>query len=215
MDSGLHHFCNREFVRGLKELRGRNVLLLLFDGSAVFGRIGGIDDWVVAIFPATGITGVTTVRFRPPNPMLAPVDILLSDMLIDACDICAVIEGPFIVPPISKACTAAVATNDFKPTLKNKPSYTRQQCKLVEELAAAEGQDVGVLLLGGWVVGGQLEDVDECAALIDPGTSAAPLLITIGAVNLFGPALIGGILSLFGTFRAWVNLKTLTSVMFP
>ncbi|MBP2644793.1 MAG: hypothetical protein H6Q75_233 [Firmicutes bacterium] len=218
MNTGSHHYSNREFVRELKGLAGRNVLLLLLDGSAVFGRLGGIDDWVISVLPAVGLSGVNTVRFRPPNATLPEYDILLSEALIDICTITAVVEGPFLIPPISKAC--GLASNQMavhKPMIKPKSTgtYVRQQCKLLEQLDEFGGQNIGALLVGGWVIGGQLSEVDECVILFGPGTSAAPLMICIGALNVFGPSFPGGILPLFGTFRAWVNLKTLTSVLIP
>ncbi|MBP2653030.1 MAG: hypothetical protein H6Q73_599 [Firmicutes bacterium] len=218
MNTGLHHYCNRDFARELKGLAGRNVLLLLLDGSAVFGRLGGIDDWVISVLPAVGLSGVNTVRFRPPNATLPEFDILLSEALIDICNIAAAIEGPYIIPPISKACGAAntqisAPKSPVKP--KSTGTYVRQQSRLLEQLEEFDGQNMGVLLMGGWVIGGQLSEVDECVILFGPGTSAAPLMVTIGALNVFGAPFTGGILPLFGTFRAWINLKTLTSILIP
>lgn len=107
MSIPLHHFCNREFLEELVELKERNVLLLLVDGNAVFGRISRIDDGVVMILPALGITGLTLVQFRPPNPT-API-ILVSQVFIDWCNIAHVVEGSFVVSPII-ATAAAPAT---------------------------------------------------------------------------------------------------------
>lgn len=61
METGLHHFCNREFCRALRDLRGYNFLLLLIDGSAVFGQIGRINDWVLGVLPPIGVPGVDKV----------------------------------------------------------------------------------------------------------------------------------------------------------
>jgi small nuclear ribonucleoprotein (snRNP)-like protein len=215
VDTALHHFCNREFVKALKGLRGRNILLLLFDGSAVFGRIGIIDDWEMSILPASGIAGVNTVRFRPPNSSLPDVDILLSEMLLDVCDIVAAVEGPYVIPPISKVCTTPAVKNNQGGSVKAKAVYTRPHSKVIDDFEDFVGQNVGVLCLGGWVVGGQLSESDDCLMLFGPGTATAPLLLTLGALNIFGPALTGGLLPLFGTFRSWVNLQTVTSILIP
>ncbi|MBP2650058.1 MAG: hypothetical protein H6Q74_883 [Firmicutes bacterium] len=193
MNSGLHHYINREFARELKGLAGRNILLLLLDGSAVFGRLGGIDECVISVLPAVGMTGVTAVRFRPPNPTLPEYDILLSEALIDLCNVTAVIEGPFIVPPISKACSLANNPNNApKQMMKPKTPYVRQQSHLLEQLDEFCGQNIGVLLMGGWVIGGQLSEVDECVILFGPATTTAPYMICMGALNVFGPPFTGG-----------------------
>lgn len=106
MSIPLHHFCNREFLEELVELKERNVLLLLVDGSAVFGRISRIDDGVVMVLPALGIAGLTLVQFRPPSPVLPTI--LVSQVFIDWCNIAHVVEGSFLVSPIPTV-TAAVA----------------------------------------------------------------------------------------------------------
>lgn len=101
MSTPLHHFCNREFLEEVNDLKERNVLLLMIDGSAVFGRLAccNRDDCVVRIVPATGIAGVLGVLFRPPaETLVAPI--IVNEIYIDVCDIAHIIEGPFIVPPI-------------------------------------------------------------------------------------------------------------------
>lgn len=213
MDSPLHHYANRELAVELRQLRDRNVLLLLIDGSAVFGRIGRLDDCIVTVLPAVAIVGVTAVRFRPPNPTLPGVDILVSQFLVDVCDIAGVVEGPFIFPPISETGKAPGKYGAVQ--AKQGKNMTRQQSEMIEELAELEGQNTGVIVVGGWVIGGQLGEVSDCVAIFGPGTSASPLLITLGAVNVFGPALVGGVQPMVGTFRAWVNLRALTGVLIP
>ncbi len=213
MDSPLHHYANRELAAELRQLRDRNVLLLLVDGSAVFGRLGRLDDCIVTVLPAVAIMGVTAVRFRPPNPTLPGVDILVSQFLVDICDIAGVVEGPFIFPPISET---GKPVGKYGPAPgKQGKSMIRQQSELIDELAELEGQNTGVVVVGGWVVGGQLGEVSDCVAIFGPGTSVSPLLITLGAVNVFGPALCGGVQPMVGTFRVWVNLKALTGILIP
>lgn len=91
----------------------------------------------------------------------------------------------------------------------------RQQRELIEELDDYEGQNIGIYTLGGWLIGGQLGNVDNCVAVTSNGTSAAPPLIVIGTLNIFGPAFPAGTLPLVGTFRAWTNLKALVQVLVP
>jgi hypothetical protein len=218
MDTPLHCYCNRELAQELRGLRDRNVLLLLIDGSAVFGRLGRLEDRVITVLPAVGIVGVTAVRFRPPNPTLPGVDILLSEFLVDVCNIAIVVEGPFVFPPISetgKLASGGKYGGKYGGNVKPGKAMIRQQSVLIEELEELEGQNVGVVIIGGWVIGGQLGEVSDCVALFGPGTTAAPLLITLGAVNVFGPALCGGVQPMVGTFRAWVNLLALTGLLLP
>ncbi len=218
MDTPLHCYCNRELAQELRGLRDRNVLLLLIDGSAVFGRLGRLEDRVITVLPAVGIVGVTAVRFRPPNPTLPGVDILLSEFLVDVCNIAIVVEGPFVFPPISetgKLASGGKYGGKYSGNVKPGKAMVRQQSVLIEELEELEGQNVGVVIIGGWVIGGQLGEVSECLALFGPGTTVAPLLITLGSVNVFGPALCGGVLPMVGTFRAWVNLLALTGLLLP
>jgi len=215
MDTPLHHFCNRELANEIRQLRERNVLLLLIDGSAVFGRLGRLDDNLVNVLPAIGICGVSSVRFRPPNPTLPSVDILVSEFVVDVCNIAIIIEGPFVFPPISETGKMPTGKYGAVPNKAGKAQIMRQQCELINALAEFEGQNVGVVLVGGWVVGGQLGDVTECVAVFGPATNASPLLITFGSINVFGPALVGGVQPMVGTFRAWVNLKALTGLLIP
>ena len=214
MDTPLHHYCNRGLASELRQLRDRNVLLLLIDGSAAFGRLGRLDDNVLEVLPAVGIVGVNTVRFRPPNPTLPAVDILLSELLLDVCNVVVVVEGPFVFPPISETCKPPVAkyASSYPKTGK---AVVRQQNELICEMEEYEGQNVGVILVGGWAIGGLLGEVCDYVAVFGPGTTPAPLLIAMGAVNVFGPALVGGVQPMVGTFRAWTNLRALTGVLIP
>lgn len=91
----------------------------------------------------------------------------------------------------------------------------RQRCELIEELQDLESQNIGIVNLGGWIIGGQLGEVDDCVSIMGVGTTAFAPLIVLGAVNIFGPAFPGGAISLVGTFRVWNNLQTLTQVLRP
>lgn len=213
MDSPLHHYANRELAVELRQLRDRNVMLLLIDGSAVFGRLGRLDDCIITVLPAVAIVGVTAVRFRPPNPTLPGVDILVSQFLVDICNIAGVVEGPFVFPPISE--TGKPAGKYGAMHAKTGKTMARQQSEMIGELEEFDGQNVGVVTVGGWVIGGQLGEVFDCVAVFGPGTSASPLLVTLGTVNVFGPALVGGVQPMVGTFRIWVNLKALTGILIP
>jgi hypothetical protein len=84
----------------LAELRERNILLLLIDGTAIFGRVGRIDDCVVSIVPPVGIPGLTLVQFRPPNPTQV-FPLLVSQLFVDICDIAHIVEGPFLFAPLT------------------------------------------------------------------------------------------------------------------
>ncbi len=215
MDSPLHHYANRELASELRQLRDRNVLLLLIDGSAVFGRLGRLDDNAITVLPAVSITGVTMVRFRPPNPTLPGVDILVSEFIVDVCDIAAIVEGPFVFPPISETGKPAGGGKYNALQTKQGKTMVRQQSEMIDELSDFEGQAVGVVIVGGWVIGGQLGEVFDCVAVFGPGTTSSPLLITLGAINVFGPALVGGVQPMVGTFRTWVNLLALTGLLIP
>lgn len=216
LDTPLHHFCNRDLAIALRQLRDRNVLVMFVDGSVAFGRLGRLDDCLLNILPAVGIPCVNTVRFRPPNPTLPGVDILVSELVVDVCNVAGVVEGPFVFPPISETGKVASIPKAPPPKMKvAKPPMTRQHSELIEELAEFEGQNVGVILVGGWVVGGMVGEVSECVCIFGPGTSSSPLLITLGVVNIFGPPLVGGVQPMVGTFRVWVNLRAMTGLLLP
>lgn len=237
----LHHFCNREFVEQLCDLRDRNVLLLMVDGSAVFGRISRIDDLVLSVVPPVGVTALNFVQFRPPNATL-PLPLIVSQIFIDVCDIAHVIEGPFIISPllgilggaaVAADVVGAATVNTTLPSsvqaivqqitegsspLRSEPSEAingRQQCELIEELAELEGQNIAITTLGGWTIGGQLGEIDGCVSVISTGTSIFPPIVFLGVVLVFGPAFPLGFIVLLGTFRVWSNLNTLTQVILP
>lgn len=233
----LHHLCNREFVEQLCDLRDRNVLLLMVDGSAVFGRIARIDDFVLSVVPPVGVTALNFVQFRPPNPTL-PLPLIVSQIFIDVCDIAHVIEGPFVISPLLSligltASTAEAASETTMPAavqsivkqitegtsgLRSEPSTIlagRQQCELIEELEDLEGQNIAITTLGGWTIGGQLGEVCDCVSVISTGTSIFPPIVFLGVVLVFGPAFPLGFIVLIGTFRVWSNLRTLTQVILP
>lgn len=227
----LHHLCNREFVKELCDLRDRNVLLLMVDGSAVFGRVGHIDDCVLSVVPPVGVTALNFVQFRPPNPTL-PLPLIVSQLFIDVCDIAHVIEGPFIVSPLLPilGClgTNGIASDTVQSivsqitqgnqAMRTEPTVAatdRTQRELLEELCDLEGQNIAITTLGGWTIGGQLGEVDDCVSVISSGTSVFPPIVFLGVVLVFGPAFPLGFIVLIGTFRVWSNLKTLTQVILP
>lgn len=215
MSTPLHHFCNREFLEEIEELFERNVLVLMLDGSAVFGRITRIDDCVVTILPALGITGYyapafPAVQFRPPNgTLVSPLDV--TEVNIDVCDIVAVIEGPFVISPLAEVMSIRM---DDTPSTTS-PSPERRSDSLEEELREMEGQNIGVATLGGWMFSGQLGEVEDCVLLIGAATVNFPPIFIFGAIEVFGPAFPGGVVVLIGNFRAWVNLKTVVQVLVP
>ncbi|MGI6091608.1 MAG: hypothetical protein ACOYD5_01240 [Negativicutes bacterium] len=229
----LHHLCNREFVKQLCDLKDRNVLLLMVDGSAVFGRIARIDDCVLSVVPPIGVTSLNFVQFRPPNGTL-PLPLIVSQIFIDVCDIAHVIEGPFIVSPLLPLlCSNGVTTDSTVPPavqsiveqittgtqgMRSEASAVvpgRQQCELLEELCELEGQNIAITTLGGWTIGGQLGEIDDCVSVISTGTSIFPPTVFLGVVLVFGPAFPLGFIVLLETFRVWSNLRTLTQVILP
>lgn len=231
----LHHLLNKEFVEQLCDLKDRNVLLLMADGSAVFGRIARIDDHVLSVVPPVGVTNLNFVQFRPPNGTL-PLPLILSQIFIDVCNIAHVIDGPFIYSPLLPLFTlnnGALTADASVPAsvqsiaqqivsgqtgTRNTPSTIipgRQQYKLIEELEDLEGQNIAITTLGGWTIGGQLGEVDDCVALFSTGTSIFPPIVFLGVILAFGPAFPFGFIVLLGTFRVLSNLKTLTQVVLP
>lgn len=228
----LHHLCNKEFVRELCDLRDRNVLLLMVDGSAVFGRIGFIDDCALSVVPPVGVTTLNFVQFRPPNPNL-PLPLIVSQLFIDVCDIAHVVEGPFLASPllplIGDLTTANSVASDTvqsivsqitqgSPAMRTEEPTAladRIQRGLLEELCDLEGQNIAITTLGGWTIGGQLGEIDDCVSIISSGTSLFPPTVFLGVVLIFGPAFPLGFTVLIGTFRVWSNLKTLTQVILP
>lgn len=92
---------------------------------------------------------------------------------------------------------------------------TRARCELIEELEGLSGQNLGLVTLGGWIVGGQVVEVSRGVAVTGPGTTIAAPLITLGAVNIFSSAFVGGVLTLTGAFNVYTNLKALTAIIRP
>lgn len=217
MGTALHHFCNREFIEELVDLYRRNVLLLMIDGSAVFGRIVTIDGNIAKILPPVGIVGymavpLAGVEFRPPNDNLA-VSIFTSEVLVDVCNIAAVVEGTFLESPLTPVNGPADLTQSMTGTVGQRSS--KPQCELIGELEQLEGTNAGVTVLGGWTVSGEIAAVNDCIAVIGPSTANNPFFLIFGAVSILGPALPLGLVFLFGAFRAWVNLKALVQVLEP
>lgn len=104
MSSVLSHHCNPCFITELNELVDMNVLLLMVDGSAAYGRLATTSTRNVlrlvqpvgAQFPPNVRNGVV---FHPANPEANP-PLILAQILIDACDIAVVIWGTFPFVPL-------------------------------------------------------------------------------------------------------------------
>lgn len=215
MGTPLHHFCNQEFIEEIEELVERNVLVFMLDGSVLFGRITRVCDCVVTIMPAIGInnyygSAFPFIEFRPPNGTLA-VPLAVSEVEVDACNIAAVIEGPFVLSPL--AAVNGIMVRNAPLTATSYPE--RRLHSLVEELKEVEGQNIGVTTLGGWTFSGQLGDVDECIILIGSATVNFPPALILGTVVVFGPAFPGGAIVLTGNFHAWINSKSVVQVLLP
>lgn len=221
VDTALHHFCNRELVEELLEFRERNVLLLLIDGTAIFGRVARFDDCVISIVPPVGCGTLTLVQFRPPNPTLG-FPLLVSQLFVDVCNIAHIVEGPFVFPPLTTpfthpsldgaAFTPPVAVESARATVAGE----RPQRELFCELEELEGQNVAIATVGGWIIAGQLGEVRRrCISVISTATTFFPPFFFIGFVTIFGPVFPGGFSVFPGTFRVWTNLRALTEVVLP
>lgn len=216
-DTTFYHYSNQQFIEKLGKLKDRNVLLLFGDGSAAFGCIGRIDDWVVTLLPAINITDLNFVQLRSTGSSLADDPILTSQLFIDSRDIIHIVEGPFIVPPLR-----AIATSDH-PSINDQIARTeasvpipgRQYCKLAEELQELAGQNVAIATLGGWTIGGKIVEIDHSLSLINIGDSLLPPLIIPNAVTIFGSVFPLGLRLSMNTVRIWSNLKALTQVILP
>ncbi len=224
-DTPLHHFCNRGLVEQLAEFRERNVLLLLIDGTAIFGRVGRIDDCVISMVPPVGCGGLNLVQYRPPNPTLV-FPLLVSQILVDICNLAHIVEGPFVFPPLTKCLPPPLAVDGVGAPSFVAPAAVqsartavageRPQRELFCELEQLEGQNVAIATLGGWIIAGQLGEVRRhCISVISTATTFFPPFFFIGFVTVFGPVFPGGFTVLPGTFRVWSNLCALTEVVLP
>ncbi len=218
----LHHFCNRELLEELADFRERNVLLLLIDGTAIFGRVGRIDDCVISMVPPVGCGTLNLVQYRPPNPTLA-FPLLVSQLFVDVCDLAHIVEGPFVFPPLTSPIPPPVAFDSVgaPPPLAAQGVRLdevgeRPQRELICELEELEGQNIAIATLGGWIIAGQLGEVSRhCISVISTATTFFPPFFFIGFVTIFGPVFPGGFTVLPGTFRVWSNLCALTTVVHP
>ncbi|MDT8900452.1 hypothetical protein [Anaeroselena agilis] len=218
----LHHFCNREILEELADFRERNVLLLLIDGTAIFGRVGRIDDCIISMVPPVGIGGLTLVQYRPPNPTLA-FPLLVNQLYVDVCNLAHIVEGPFLFPPLSApfppqgVLDAAVPPGPpLAMSVRADEAGERPQRELFCELEELEGQNVAIATLGGWIIAGQLGEVSRhFISVISTATTFFPPFYFLGFVTVFGPVFPGGFTVLGGTFRVWSNLCALTEVVLP
>lgn len=243
MSGALSQFCNRGFMEQLCQLEDMNVLLLMIDGSAAFGRIASSsgNKRILRLVQPVGVTfpvGVTNgVVFRPANPDLA-APIILAQAWIDVCDIAFVFWGTFPTIPLftvalgafqsgsgSSAGNASTTANagtrieeerqGFNFGFNNNGINQGALCALIEELRELTVRNVSLVTLGGWTVTGQLGQVFDCVALINPATATIPFVATIGTISISGPAIPGGALIIPAPVSAWVNLATLTQILQP
>jgi hypothetical protein len=206
----LHGFCNRELLEELAKLRDRDVLLLLLDGTAIFGHLGRVEEWVISVVPPLSVTTPNLVQYRLPNPtMVSPL--LVSQLSINFCDIAHIVEGPFSESPLATDDTP-LFYEDISPV---GPRTYRQRCELIDELTELRGQNAAYATLGGWIIAGQLDEVYDCIALISGATASLAPFIVAGTITILGPVFAGGFRFLTGTFRVWSNLKALTTIILP
>lgn len=210
-DTPFYEYSNKQFIEKLGNLKSRNVLLLLLDGSATFGRIGHIDDWVVTILPALNISELNFVQFHSAQPTLVDHPILTSQLFIDSRDIAHIVEGPFILPPLSSTTNTSSDTKAEAST----PIPGRQYCKLAEELEELENQNVAIVTIGGWLIGGKIGKTDHALSLIKPGDALLPPLIQPNTLTIFGSAFPLGLRLSLSTAKVWSNLKVLTQIILP
>lgn len=209
-DTPFYSYSNKQFIEKLGKLKDRNVLLLLLDGSAAFGRIGRIDDWVVIILPALDIPELNFVQVHSP---LVDHPILTSQLFIDSHDIAHVVEGPFTLPPLSST-TIPDTSSDTK-VEAGTPIPGRQYCKLAEELEELENQNVAIVTIGGWLIGGKIGKTDHALSLIKPGDALLPPLIQPNTITIFGSAFPLELRLSLSTAKVWSNLKVLTQIILP
>ncbi|VBB05192.1 Hypothetical protein LUCI_0399 [Lucifera butyrica] len=209
----LRQFGNRVIYRKLIDLQNHNILFLLIDGSAVFGRIARIDGDTVSVISPCNVNYLALGPDEADNcDMTAPVPV--SQVLIDICDIITFVEGPFTPSPrpVTAPLTQSPLPNDIP---AGPPIMLSRQYRLIEELEELESQNLALTVLKGWVIGGQLSEVfDRIALFTRASIDSTPLLLS-GSLSFFGPAFPSGVLHLAGAFRAWVNLKGLTRVILP
>jgi hypothetical protein len=213
-----YEYSNKHFIEKLGKLKDRNVLLLLLDGSAAFGRIGRIDDWVVTILPALNISELNFVQFHSTHPILVDHPILTSQLFIDSHDIAHVVEGPFILPPLSSTTIPNTSSDTNEQIAKveaSTPIPGRQYCKLAEELEELENKNAAIVTLGGWLIGGKTGKTDHALSLIKPGDALLPPLILPNTITIFGLAFPQGLRLSQNTAKVWSNLKTLAQIILP
>lgn len=214
MSEAWSHSCfNRELLDRLSRLKERNVLLLLLDGSAIFGCLVRVDNTVLTLRPPLALPETPFVSFRlASSPLTATWS--ASQLFIDSQEIAHVVEGPFLASPLSDPETAPL-TAEVLPQQVTPPIPGRQYCKLAEELIELADHHVTIATLGGWAIGGCLKEANLYLARIETATVHLPPLIPFSSVSLFGSAFPYGHKQLAGTFAIWSNLKILTQVILP
>lgn len=229
MSGALRQLCNRGFIEELCELRDMNVLLLMIDGSAAFGRIADFsNNHILRLVQPVGVTfppGVVNgVVFRPANPDLA-APIIVAQAWIDICDIAFVFWGTFPFIPLFPGVLTAVsdgvtgAYNGTRTTTDEERqanfNFNNQCCVLAHELCELIVRNISLVTLGGWTVTGQLGQVHDGVALINPATATIPFVTTVGTISISGPAIPGGVILIPSAVSAWANLAALTQILQP
>lgn len=217
-DTPFYAYSNKQLIEKLGKLKGRNVLLLLLDGSAAFGRIGRIDDWVVIILPALDIPELDFVQFHSTHPSLVDHSILTSQLFIDSRNVAHVVEAPFRFSPLSSATIPNISSDTNDQIVKaaaSTPIPGRQYCKLAEELEELENENAAIVTLGGWIIGGKTGKTDHVFSCIKPGDALLPPLILPNTIIIFGLAFPQGLRITLSTAKVWSNLKTLAEIILP
>lgn len=99
---------NSFFARQIRDLVDMNVLLLMADGTAAFGRLASANNRAIfRLVPPVGLTfpsGINAgVVFRPANPNL-PCPQIIAQLLIDICDVAFIVWGNFLTIPLLYPC---------------------------------------------------------------------------------------------------------------
>lgn len=213
-DTPLYPYSNKSFIEKLSKFKNRDVLLLLLDGSAAFGRIERIDDWTVTLLPATSIPEQTFVQLCP--AAFADQPILTSQLFIDSRSILHFVESSFILSPLSPLATPVSPSPPTIPkTESNAPIPARQYCELAEELQELAGKNIAIMTLGRWILGGKFIKTERSISLITAGDSLLPPFVHPNRVTIFGAVFPLGLDLSIPPVRIWSNLKALTQIIVP
>lgn len=201
---------NREFIAELTEATGRNIILLMVDGSLIFGSIGRIEHAELHIIAPVAIASLGQAVFRP-GAMVPPLqDVLATEIIVECEDIGQVIFGLFTTAVFSIGSNPIIK-DIFCPSI---PDPDIHECKiehLVDKLDELEGRNLVISTLGGWNTGGQLCDLPDCVAWISEGTAVFPPYIVPGSL-VIGAGTLPPLITLTGPFSAMINMVALTGI---